>query len=156
MLGVFGIDRYDNYHGAFQLENDYGVFRYADRRVVRGMKLWTFGYGESAANHERGYTDKAGPYVEVQSGRHVWDGHYEWVEPNTLDGWSEWWVPVAGIGGLTTLSCDLALNLSVKADPQGLRPSIDLAMAPKRVITSARLQVKLIFYTLRRKIVVIH
>ena len=98
MLGVFGIDIYDNFHGAYQFENDYGVFRYADRRVVQGMKLWTFGYGAGAKNLERGYTDNAGPYVELQSGRHVWDGHYEWVAPHKVESWSEWWVPVAGTG----------------------------------------------------------
>ena len=39
MLGVFGIDSYDNYGGAYQFDRDYGVFRYADRRVVQGMKM---------------------------------------------------------------------------------------------------------------------
>ena len=65
MLGLFGIDAYDDFNGAYQFDNDYGVFRYADRRLVQGMKLWTFGYGPGAKDHERSYTDKAGPYVEL-------------------------------------------------------------------------------------------
>ena len=44
MLGVFGIDIYDDFQGAYMFDRDYGMFRYADRRVVQGMKLWTFGY----------------------------------------------------------------------------------------------------------------
>jgi tetratricopeptide (TPR) repeat protein len=132
MLGVFGIDIYDNFQGAYQFENDYGVFRYADRRIVQGMKLWTFGYGEGAQNYERGYTDKAGPYVEVQSGRHVWDGHYEWVAPHKVESWSEWWVPVAGTGGLTTLTRDLALNLD----------SRKLTLAATRMIPGAQLVIQ--------------
>ena len=111
MLGVFGIDIYDNFQGAYQFENDYGVFRYADRRIVQGMKLWTFGYGEGAKGNERGYTDNAGPYVELQSGRYVWDGHYEWVAPHKTESWSEWWIPVAQTGGLTTLTRDIALHI---------------------------------------------
>ena len=51
MLGVFGIDIYDNFQGAYQFDHDYGVFRYADRRIVQGMKMWTFGYGEGAKSH---------------------------------------------------------------------------------------------------------
>src|ERR1039458_7703257 len=35
MLGVFGIDSYDNYQGAYQFDRDYGIFRYGDRRVVQ-------------------------------------------------------------------------------------------------------------------------
>ncbi len=111
MLGVFGIDIYDNFQGAYQFDHDYGVFRYGDRRIVQGMKMWTFGYGEGAKNHERGYTDKAGPYVELQSGRYVWDGHYEWVAPHKTERWTEWWIPVAGTNGLTTMTRDLALNI---------------------------------------------
>lgn len=113
MLGVFGIDSYDNYQGAYQFDRDYGIFRYGDRRVVQGMKLWTFGYGESAKSYENGYTDKAGPYVELQSGRYVWDGHYEWAEPHQTESWSEWWVPVAATGGLTSLTRDVALHFEV-------------------------------------------
>ena len=119
MLGVFGIDNYDNFQGAYQFDRDYGIFRYGDRRVVQGMKLWTFGYGESAKENEHGYTDKAGPYVELQSGRYVWDGHYEWVAPHKTESWSEWWVPVAGTGGLTTLTRDVALNLELPKSNEG-------------------------------------
>ncbi|MCX6623098.1 MAG: DUF5107 domain-containing protein [Acidobacteria bacterium] len=114
MLGVFGIDIYDDFQGAYQHDSDYGVFRYADRRIVQGMKMWTFGYGPSSKMYERGYTDKTGPYVEVQSGRMVWDGHYEWVQPHKFENWSERWVPVSGIGGLTTIRRDVALHLEIK------------------------------------------
>lgn len=112
MLGVFGIDIYDNFQGAYQFDRDYGIFRHADRRIVQGMKMWTFGYGPAAKGYERGYTDNAGPYVELQSGRHVWDGHYEWVAPHKVESWTEWWVPVAGTGGVTTLTRDVALKLA--------------------------------------------
>ncbi|HVX67587.1 MAG TPA: DUF5107 domain-containing protein, partial [Bryobacteraceae bacterium] len=136
MLGVFGIDIYDNFQGVYQFDRDYGVFRYADRRVVQGMKLWTFGYGPASKNLEAGYTDKAGPYIEVQSGRHVWDGHYEWVAPHKVENWSEWWVPVAATGGLTTLTRDVALNLSVEDS------SLRVRLSPTRRLPGAKLVVR--------------
>jgi len=135
MLGLFGIDAYDDFNGAYQFDNDYGVFRYADRRIVQGMKLWTFGYGPGAKDHERSYTDHAGPYVELQSGRHVWDGHYEWVAPHKTEGWSEWWVPVAGTDGVTSLTRDSALNLAVD---KGI---VRIALAATRRIPRAKLLV---------------
>ena len=133
MLGVFGIDEYGDFNGAYQFDRDYGLFRVADRRVVQGMKLWTFGYGEGAKGHERGYTDNAGPYVELQSGRHVWDGHYEWVEPHTTESWSEWWVPVAGTGGVVEMTRDLALNV----DGSQYTLAATRAIRGLRVITGA-------------------
>jgi tetratricopeptide (TPR) repeat protein len=136
MLGVFGIDIYDNFQGAYQFDRDYGIFRYADRRIVQGMKLWTFGYGEGSKTFEEGYTDKAGPYVELQSGRHVWDGHYEWVAPHKVESWSEWWVPVSQTGGLTTMTRDVALNLDVQP------ANVSLVLAATRVIRGAHLTVR--------------
>ncbi|MGJ5813972.1 DUF5107 domain-containing protein [Paludibaculum fermentans] len=139
MLGVFGIDSYDNYQGAYQFDLDYGIFRYADRRVVQGMKLWTFGYGDSGSSHEAGYTDHAGPYVELQSGRYVWDGHYEWVQPHKTESWSEWWVPVAGTKGLTSLSSDIALNLEI---PQPAGAKASLTLAATRKLSGAKITVR--------------
>jgi tetratricopeptide (TPR) repeat protein len=139
MLGVFGIDSYDNYGGVYKFDEDYGMFRYADRRVVQGMKLWTFGYGKLATALEHAYTDNTGPYIEAQSGRYVWDGHYEWVYPYTVERWHEWWIPVAGINGLTTMTQDVALNLEVHPDAAGTNSSIDIALSPVRTIHNATL-----------------
>ena len=141
MLGVFGIDLYDNFGGAYQFDRDYGVFRFADRRVVQGLKMWTFGNGLDAARAQAAYTDRAGPYYEVQSGRMVWDGHYEWLGPHETDSWTEWWMPVAGIGGLTTLAPSVALNLDVKPDGAGRNASVDIALSPVRLERGARLLV---------------
>ena len=138
MLGVFGIDSYDNFQGAYQFDRQYGIFRYADRRVVQGMKLWTFGYGQSSKSFESGYTDHAGPYVELQSGRHVWDGHYEWLAPHKVETWHEWWIPVSQTDGLTTLTRDIALNMEGMGNAEALR----LAIASVRKIAGARLSVK--------------
>jgi len=141
MLGVFGIDSYDNFAGAYRFDDDYGVFRYADRRVVQGMKMWTFGYGPGADQMQKVYTDGAGPYVEVQSGRHVWDGHYEYVAPNKVENWSEWWVPVGGLGGVTTLTRDVALNLGVQSSPAGNDSTINLVLSSTRALKGASLTV---------------
>ena len=130
MLGVFGIDSFDNYGGSYEFDHDYGVFRYADRRVVQGMKMWTFGFGPGSSEVEHSYTDKAGPYFEAQSGRMVWDGHYEWVYPHEVEQWHEWWIPVAGINGLTTMSRDVALNVEVQPGSNGAASSVQVALSP--------------------------
>jgi len=141
MLGVFGIDIYDNFLGAYDYDADYGTFRFADRRVVTGMKTWTWGDSRYAERITRGYTDNAGPYIEIQSGRHVWDGHYEWLIPHSYEGWSEWWFPVAGIGGFTTTSRDVALNLEVNADPQGKNSSVKIGLSANRAMPGAVVRV---------------
>ncbi len=142
MLGVFGIDSYDNYGGSYEFDHDYGVFRYADRRVVQGMKMWTFGFGPGSKEVEASYTDKAGPYFEAQSGRMVWDGHYEWVYPHEVEQWHEWWIPVAGINGLTTMSKEVALNVEVHPGSSGANSSVEVALSPVVPLRNAKLVVK--------------
>ncbi len=137
MLGVFGIDIYDNFLGAYDFNQDYGTFRFADRRVVQGMKTWTWGLGTRGKSITRGYTDSGIPYLEIQSGRYVWDGHYEFLAPHACEGWSEWWFPVSGIQGFTTTNLDVALNLQVAADPRGKNSSVSLGLSANRKLPGA-------------------
>ena len=53
-------------------------------------------------------------YVEVQSGRFVWDGNYEFIEPGESDGWTEYWFGTGKLGGMTTASRDAAIYFDVQ------------------------------------------
>ncbi|MGH9938193.1 MAG: DUF5107 domain-containing protein, partial [Blastocatellia bacterium] len=48
MLGVFGLDLYDDFIAAYDHDADHGTICYADRRLARGVKTWTWGTGEAA------------------------------------------------------------------------------------------------------------
>lgn len=110
MLGVFGLDVYDNFIAAYDYDADHGTICYTDRRQARGVKTWTWGTGEAAQRQLKHYTDNDGAYLEVQSGRFVWDGNYEFIEPGQSDGWTEYWFAAGKLGGLTTASRDVALH----------------------------------------------
>jgi len=114
MLGVFGLDVYDNFIGAYDYKSDYGTICWTDRRQARGVKTWTWGTGEAAMRQMKHYTDTDGPYVEVQSGRFVWDGNYEFIEPGKSDGWTEYWFGVGKLGGMTTATRDVASSFEIQ------------------------------------------
>src|SRR5262245_57764543 len=81
----------------------------SNRQIARGVKSWTWGTGDAAKLQMEHYTDSDGPYLEVQSGRFVWDCNYEFIEPGKADGWTEYWYGAGGLGGLTTASRDVAI-----------------------------------------------
>jgi tetratricopeptide (TPR) repeat protein len=118
MLGVFGLDLYDNFIAAYDYKADHGVICYTNRQIARGVKTWTWGVGDAARRQMEHYTDADGPYLEVQSGRFVWDGNYEFIEPGKTDGWTEFWYGTGGLangsannsGGLTTATRDVAIG----------------------------------------------
>ena len=126
MLGVFGLDIYDDFIAGYDYEADYGTVCYTNRQIARGIKTWTWGVSQTARRHESRYTDSDGPYLEIQSGRFVWDGNYEFINPGKSDGWTEYWYGIGGLGGLTTASKDLAIHLEFKDGPQAhlrIRPT---------------------------------
>ncbi|MGI8785070.1 MAG: DUF5107 domain-containing protein [Acidobacteriota bacterium] len=119
MLGVFGLDLHDHFIAAYDYQSDYGTVCYANRLLARGVKTWTWGTGAAAMRQMATYTDTAVPYIEVQSGRFVWDGNYEFIDPGRSDGWTEYWYGAGGLGGLTTANRDTAIFFDAPAGHRG-------------------------------------
>jgi tetratricopeptide (TPR) repeat protein len=127
MLGVFGLDIYDNFMSIYDYKADYGTICYTNRLLARGEKTWTFGSGLTAFRQAENYTDHDGIYMETQSGRFIWDGNYEFIDPGKTDGWTEYWFGAGKLGGLTTATRDVAVHFDIPSQ----RPSIaKLAVTP--------------------------
>ncbi len=139
MLGVFGLDLYDNFIAAYDTNADYGTICYANRMLARGVKTWTWGTDEDAKKQMAHYTDSDGPYIEVQSGRFVWDGNYEFIEPGKADGWTEYWYGTGRLGGLTTATRDVAIFFDVPAR-EDRQQICKLAVTATRIFPNAELR----------------
>lgn len=139
MLGVFGLDLYDDFIAAYDYRRDYGTLCVTDRRLARGVKTWTWGTGPAAQRHLATYTDSDGPYVEVQSGRFVWDGNYEFIGPGKSDGWTEYWYGAGQLGGLTTANRDLAVRLDLSGSASG---DVTLTLTATGNFPEARLELR--------------
>ncbi len=113
-VGLLALDLADDYIGSYDAEKDRGLVRHANRFVARGAGIWTWGAGEPGRQHVSTYTDADGPYVELRSGRFAGRRQYEFLEPGTADGWTEYWYPVRGIGGFVTANLNGALNVVEK------------------------------------------
>jgi tetratricopeptide (TPR) repeat protein len=137
MLGVFGLDLYDHFISAYDTTQDYGTICTADRFLARGVKTWTWGTGPAAQRHMQSYTDSSVPYVEVQSGRFVWDGNYEFIGPGMSDGWTEYWYGTGGLGSLSTATRDVALSLDL---PSGNVGSATLTATPTGNFPAAQME----------------
>jgi tetratricopeptide (TPR) repeat protein len=127
MLGVFGLDIYDNFMSIYDYKADYGTICYTNRLLARGEKTWTFGSGLTAYRQAENYTDHDGIYMETQSGRFIWDGNYEFIDPGKTDGWTEYWFGAGKLGGLTTATRDVAIHFDIPAQRPGIA---QLAVTP--------------------------
>jgi tetratricopeptide (TPR) repeat protein len=127
MLGVFGLDIYDDFMSIYDYKADYGTICYTNRLLARGEKTWTFGSGLTAYRQAENYTDHDGIYMETQSGRFIWDGNYEFIDPGKTDGWTEYWFGAGKLGGLTTTTRDVAIHFDIPAQRPGIAK---LAVSP--------------------------
>ena len=127
MLGVFGLDIDDNFMSIYDSGNDFGTVCATNRLLARGEKTWTFGSGLTAYRQAENYTDHDGIYMETQSGRFIWDGDYEFIDPGKSDGWTEYWFGANKIGGLTTATKDVAINFAIPPQRPG---AAKLAVSP--------------------------
>jgi tetratricopeptide (TPR) repeat protein len=137
MLGVFGLDIYDNFMSIYDYRSDYGTICCKNRLMARGMKTWTFGSGLTALRHMAVYTDKDGLYMETQSGRFIWDGNYEFIDPGKTDGWTEYWYGAGNLGGLTTATQDVAAFLELPKQRPG---TAELSVTPTGTFPRATLE----------------
>ena len=139
-LALAALDLADDYIGSYDAENDRGLVRYANRFVARGAKIWTWGAGAAAGQQLAAYTDADGPYAELHSGRFAGHGQYEFLEPGTADGWTEYWYPVRGIGGFVTANLKGALNVVEKpgAATVGVFPTREWKQATVRLLRQGR------------------
>jgi tetratricopeptide (TPR) repeat protein len=127
MLGVFGLDIYDNYMSVYDYKNDFGTICYKNHLLARGMKTWTFGSGTEGKQQATTYSDTGDLYMEMQSGRFVWDGIYEFIDPGMSDGWTEYWYGAGHLGGLTTANPDVAVHFKIPPKRPG---TASLAVTP--------------------------
>jgi len=101
---------YDHGRGA-------GVAFVADRHIVPGKKLWTWGTGPEGKLWEKILTETDGPYAELMIGAYS-DNQpdYSWTEPYEVRTVRQTWFPIRKIGGLKAANDDAACNFAVRED----------------------------------------
>jgi Tfp pilus assembly protein PilF len=120
---VFG--RETDFFGAYWHDADFGMVRYAPRDEKAGKKIWIWGLSRQGMIWEQLLTDTDGQYAEVQSGRLFNQTaeqstftpfkHFGFT-PHVADRWTEYWYPVASIGGIVAAGRVGAMNVTPLGD----------------------------------------
>lgn len=125
---AFGLDKsfhpggsHKGYFGAYWKDSDFGMLHYALRDEKLGRKYFSWTQSPQGEIWKGILTDDNPQYVELQSGRLFNQNLLNSVEtpfkqtvfnPYGTDEWNEYWMPFAGIGGVS----DVNLNAAVNAD----------------------------------------
>ena len=100
-------------------------------------KVWSWGYDRDAAEWRTALSDDDSGYVELQSGLFRNQETYGFLEPQESVRFSEHWLPVRNLGGITRASEDGVLYMARPAPNR-----VSLALDVTRDIPGARLTVR--------------
>jgi hypothetical protein len=120
--------------GVIDRERGEGIIRIADNRITQGLKLWTWGYEQSAGTDPDRGPNEARPYVELWAGLTT-----EFFEKTTLDAgatitFDETYAPTVGLDTVTGASDAVLVAMSRNTDG-GVDIQI-LALEPDQELTA--------------------
>ncbi|MGI8743877.1 MAG: DUF5107 domain-containing protein [Bryobacteraceae bacterium] len=124
--------------GVYSRQRDSGTVHYADPSVVPGKKVWTWGAGTYGAAISKQVTDDGTIYVEMQAGLFENQETYGLMEPRQSIAFTEYWMPVRGLGGITRSSLDAAIFVE-KISDKG-QPAFKIHLNVFRIIPRAKIQ----------------
>ncbi|GGA53737.1 hypothetical protein GCM10011507_01100 [Edaphobacter acidisoli] len=135
-IAIFARDVQRNFFGVYYKKSDYGVVHVADFRQDPGKKLWSWGTAPSGKIWDHILSDNDGSYNEIQSGRFYTQGYREFMNPRSVERWTEYWYPVRGLdGGFVEATSQMAVNVSYLAE-QG-KPQVKLTISPVAEVSGA-------------------
>ena len=90
---------------------DAGVVHYSSRLDLPAKKVWSFGGDDRGIDWREALSDDGSAYVEIQAGLFRNQETYEFLEPGQRIEFSETWLPLRGIGGVSRANADAAVHV---------------------------------------------
>jgi tetratricopeptide (TPR) repeat protein len=141
---LFGVDVHRSFFGAYYHKADNGVIHVADYHEVPGKKTWTWGVAGDGLIWTHLLTDNDGPYNEIQSGHFETQLSQEFLPPQRVESWTEYWYPVQGLGGgFVEGTPQMAINVVYPSASGGRSSMVELAVSPAEAIRNAKIEVRL-------------
>jgi len=110
--------------GVWHPHNSTGVVHYAEYADLPGKKIWSFGVDPDGLDWRRALSEDNSGYVEVQAGPFRNQETYAFLPPQETLRFSEYWMPVRALGGITRANLHGVLYL--RRESGKLRASLNV------------------------------
>ena len=102
--------------GVWHPHTNAGTAHYADYAELPAKKIWSWGTDPDGLDWRKTLSDNNSAYVEVQAGLFRNQETYAFLEPRQSIHFSEFWMPVRDIGGISRANLAGVVHLSRKND----------------------------------------
>jgi tetratricopeptide (TPR) repeat protein len=100
--------------GVWHPPTNTGTAHYADYSQLPAKKIWSWGTDADGLDWRKTLSDNDSAYVEIQAGLFRNQETYAFLEPRQTIGFSEFWMPVRDIGGISRANLAGVVHLSRK------------------------------------------
>jgi predicted Zn-dependent protease len=122
--------------GIWHPKTNTGIVHYAEYEELPGKKIWSWGSDPDAYDWRKTLSDNDSAYMEVQGGLFRNQETYAFLQPRQSIHFTEYWMPVRELGGITRANLNGVLNLSRQAG------ALKVAFNANRVIRGATIRVQ--------------
>ena len=128
------------YMGVYHPRTKSGVVHYSPPTDLPAKKFWSWGSDADGLDWRRALSDNSSAYVEIQAGPFRNQETYGFLEPQQTLKFSEYWMPMLDLGGLSRAAADALLSFSRTPEPAGA-VTLDVAMNALRAMPGATVEV---------------
>jgi Flp pilus assembly protein TadD/histidinol phosphatase-like PHP family hydrolase len=133
-IGLFAHESKEPFLAVYEPSTHSGTLHWADPMEMPGKKIWTWGH-DSAAEMRSSLSDDNSLYVEIQAGVFANQETYGMLEPGAQRTFTEYWIPVRAMDGISQASPNAVLNLGRSGGV------LTAQFQANRALNNARLQV---------------
>jgi tetratricopeptide (TPR) repeat protein len=137
---AFAYGSSETFMGVYSPHTDSGVVHWADFSAVPSKKFFSWGIDRNALDWGNRLSDNHSAYVEVQSGLFKDQTTFEFLQPRQSIRFTEFWMPVRGIGTITRANLNGVLAMERTSQKAG-EITLKVGFNANRAIPGARIVV---------------
>lgn len=126
-VSLFAYGSREPFMGVWHPHTNTGVVHYADYAQLPAKKIWSWGSDPDGLDWRKALSDNDSAYVEVQAGLFRNQETYAFLEPRQTIKFSEYWMPVRDIGGISRANLAGVVHLSRQGN--ALRAALNVNQA---------------------------
>ena len=124
-VSLFTYHTREGFVGVYHPHTQSGTVHVANPSELPTHKVWSWGHDRDAADWRTALSDDDSAYVELQAGLFRNQETYAFLEPQETVSFSESWLPVRDLGGITRATVDAVLHME-RSTPSHVQISVDV------------------------------
>jgi tetratricopeptide (TPR) repeat protein len=130
------------YMAVYHPKTNAGVVHYAARIDLPSKKVFSWGSDAEGLEWRKALSDNNSAYVEIQAGLFRDQETYGFLDPQQAIHFTEYWIPIREIGGVTHANPGAVLSLTRRPSERAGIISLEVALNVTREYSNARLEIR--------------